>query len=110
MTIKQLTKKDLTISIVALEEIISIHDDEFLTSKQKKDISKRLDYNIWAWCCVKVECTYYSLTATSYLGCCSYQDEQDFIKNSGYYEDMINDCLIDLQGQLSTLIAESVSF
>jgi hypothetical protein len=27
-------------------------------------------------------------TGTYYLGCCSYESEEDFVENSGYYEDL----------------------
>ncbi len=37
------------------------------------------------------------LSASSYLGCCSYAGGTDFIKNSGYYESMCEEALAALE-------------
>ena len=47
----------------------------------------------WAWCSVRVVATFASGQATmmitsDWLGCCSYQDENDF-KAGGYFYDMV---------------------
>lgn len=43
--------------------------------------------NVWAWCTIEVKASYKGISASDYLGCCSYKDEEDF-KKGGYYEDM----------------------
>lgn len=55
-----------------------------------RDIIERLETNEWAWCCVRVVARLdgTDIEGDSYLGCCSYDSEDDFRENSGYYEDM----------------------
>lgn len=56
--------------------------------------------NDWNWCCAKVKVTIAGMlngpSGTSYLGHCCYENEEDFIQNSGYYETMINDAIAEL--------------
>lgn len=35
------------------------------------------------------------LKGEDYLGCCFYEDSEDFVKNSGYFEGMINQAIDD---------------
>jgi hypothetical protein len=55
--------------------------------------------DVWAWASVKVECAVElngeKFTGCSYLGACSYEDEEDF-KTGGYYEQMKEDAKKDL--------------
>ena len=48
--------------------------------------------NQWAWCCVRVTCyrdaMLNGVSGVDYLGGCSYENEDDFIKHGGYWEDM----------------------
>lgn len=48
--------------------------------------------NVWAWCIVRVTCIYkdWAITGDSSLGCCSYENEDDFVKG-GYFEDLKQD-------------------
>lgn len=74
---------------------------------RKSDITKllnRAEYNIWQWCDVKLTGKYRGiLKAHDYLGACSYKSEKDFQLHSGYYEDMQECVLEDLNTQLQTL-------
>ncbi len=49
----------------------------------------------WAWCCVKVTVSCGELSEHAYLGCCSYQDEEDF-RADGYFDDMVHECKVEL--------------
>lgn len=60
------------------------------------------DGNTWAWASVKVECHYKGLTGTDYLGGCSYEDEEDFMRDA-YYQDMKNAAYADLIRQIKRL-------
>ncbi len=55
--------------------------------------------NEWAWCSVKVTVRFCDLSATDYLGCCSYESEAAF-KADGYYTDMVRCGCVDLVAQL----------
>lgn len=54
----------------------------------------------WGWCTVVVTARFKddptAASGVDYLGCCSYTSKQDFIDNSGYYEDMVQRAVEDL--------------
>lgn len=59
--------------------------------------------NIWGWCTVEMKASYKGLlTASDYLGGCSYASEKEFIEG-GYYEQMQDNCLDEIQRQLNEL-------
>lgn len=60
-------------------------DPEF-DAKVKNDIAEQIQSNIWTWCTVKVAATWKSLEGTDYLGCCSYESEGSFMKDTIYPE------------------------
>ena len=75
-------------------------DDESTIRKIKKAIR---DEDLWAWCMVtvRVELDFSDIYSEQYLGCCSYEGQEDFVKNSGYYDDMLQEALDDIKKQLS---------
>jgi hypothetical protein len=91
--------------IIAHEEDCLIEGNASCSDEETdKEIAKRIykelgSGNIWAWCCVQVQAVYNNnFIGEDFLGCCSYDNEKDFIENSGYYEDMkacAFDCLVD---------------
>jgi len=54
----------------------------------------------WAWCTAVVTATYDGVEAVQTLGCCSYGDEGDFKRGSGYYGDMRRAALAELHTKL----------
>lgn len=60
--------------------------------------------NEWAWCCIKVTGTYYPLGASAYLGGCSYKSKEDFMQENGYYQDMQQEVLANLQDQVNQMV------
>lgn len=60
--------------------------------------------NDWAWCVAEVSVSLGSLTATAYLGSCSYADEQEF-KDSVYYQELVDDCKHQLRISSQYIIA-----
>lgn len=43
----------------------------------------------WGWCCIRTTVNYDGFEATTYLGCCSYESEEDFVRcdqNTQVYE------------------------
>lgn len=58
--------------------------------------------NEWAWCVVQVTVEFHGISATDYLGGCSYTSAQDF-REGGYFEDMVDNCLDDLKVRLEAL-------
>lgn len=59
----------------------------------RKQLSKG---NEWAWCDVEVKVMFEGLEASDHLGACSYKSKQDFVTNSGYYDDMVDTCLDEI--------------
>lgn len=67
-------------------------------SEAVADMKKKAT-GLWGWCCVKLTVTYKkdgkTVTGTSYLGECSYENERDFVQNSGYFKGMLDDAIAD---------------
>lgn len=66
-----------------------------------KELRKK---SIWGWCSVKVTVSYGPFSATEYLGGCSYKNKKDFMQEGGYYSDMVNTCLAELNTELSLFL------
>jgi len=63
------------------------------------DIRERLENgNQWAWCTVRVTASIEGITLVgeNYLGCCSYESEDDFCAEGGYFEDMKSEAKAEL--------------
>jgi hypothetical protein len=59
--------------------------------------------NDWAWCTAIVRVTYRdAIAAESYLGGCSYLGADDF-RAGGYYDDMVRECLLEIDRKLAVL-------
>jgi hypothetical protein len=50
----------------------------------------------WAWCCVVVRGTCGDYEAFDSLGACTYEDERDFMREGGYFDDMV----LSVMGQI----------
>lgn len=51
--------------------------------------------NEWAWCSVEVRVSWRGLSASNYLGCCSYANEREF-RDDGYFADMRREAIASL--------------
>ena len=51
---------------------------------------------VWAWAMVTVTVSWGPFSASDHLGCCSYADEDDFCQPNGYFDDMIEEALEEL--------------
>lgn len=49
----------------------------------------------WGWCVVKVTVKANGKEGTAFLGNCSYQNAEDFVKRSGYFRQMAEDALLE---------------
>ena len=109
MPCKNLTKSDVTILVDAVPDDIPVRgnacvsgDDEF-DHQVEDEILQRLERDdVWAWACVSVTVCWESQEATEYLGCCCYQDEEQF-QRSGYMADMIDTALDSINTRCSEL-------
>jgi len=98
--IKQI-KDNTEFSISLLTE--HTHRQDMLEDQESIDkILSDLEWNEWAWTCVKVTATFEGIEGTDYLGCCSYENEKDFI-SCGYYEDMKAQAMEELLKKIESL-------
>jgi len=111
MKTRQLTLEDLNISVIASDE--DIHPREHLSESTLTEAEIDAIYeeavtsNIWKWCTVEVKAEYKGLEASDYLGACSYENEEEF-KKDGYYTDMCQTVLADLQKQLDSFLEDII--
>ena len=82
-----------TIYFEAMEEHDSIKDSfPEETEESLNEIYRKLDVCHLMWFCAKVYIERNGQEVVStYLGCCLYENAEDFIENSGYCDDMISE-------------------
>jgi hypothetical protein len=111
---KKITRNtnDLEITVTARQDHIPVRGnamasgDDALDKQVEDEIIARLNSgDVWAWASVCVKVTYLGLEAEEYLGGCCYEGENDFIKNSGYYDDMVAAAIDDLNRQAQQMKA-----
>lgn len=91
-------KNKLTITIEALAEDETPEQSEKRTGSMKgyakavREMMAKAEGR-WGWCCVKVTVLGGQREGTNYLGNCSYQNAQDFIKSSGYFQQMVDEAV-----------------
>ena len=88
----------MKIKISALPEDCSPGDDTII-----KRVDKMIDKaeHPWGWCTVKVSVSFKEVRngksikfkGSAYLGCGSYLNSVDFVKNSGYFESLVSDAV-----------------
>jgi hypothetical protein len=108
-----LTKKDVEIEIFVEVDHCPIRgnasasgNDEYDKKVEDEIIARLNDGDVWAWASVEV-CVYYDeISRSDYLGCCTYKNEKDFIENSGYYDDMVESALEELNDLLQDIISD----
>lgn len=105
--VKELTAKDVFITVTAQNEDASLAYDSLsmcMTKRQIKALLEKAETNEWHWCSIAVTAEYMDedcneYVATAYLGGCSYKSRLDFIKSNDYYADMVAEVLTDLNSQ-----------
>ncbi len=106
MELRKLTLEDLEFIVIAEGDDSTPHEmlSECMTSEEIDALIEEAQFNIWKWCSVEVKGTFMGLEASDYLGACSYEDKDDFIKNSGYYADMCQNVLTELQTKIDEIV------
>lgn len=112
LILHKLTLDDVDISIHCEAEDIPVRGnlvdsgDAEQDKEMEDEVLDRLnDGDEWAWCSIEVRATHKGIYASEYLGGCSYVGERDFVKNSGYYEDMVQRAIEGLQSVLDAQAA-----
>ncbi len=108
---KQLIEKILSEASFNLETIPEdMHPSECFDVEFKDEVDrivKEAEWNIWAWCVVKVTASWNGIEASDYLGACSYDSEDEF-KSAEYYQDMKNQ-VVEQIATTARIVAESVN-
>ena len=106
-----ITENDCEFTIECIPEMIEIKGnvmasgDDAVDRKAEQRVRNRLARgNDWAWCTVKVTAWCDGLSASDYLGCCSYHSQEDFEKD-GYFKDMQSECLHEINRNFSALMS-----
>jgi hypothetical protein len=105
---KPLTIDECEVTLETLHEDMPIRDcfdsgDPVLDEKDAVRIEKDYnDGNNWAWCCAKVTVRWNGFTGEDYLGGCNYDSEEQFKEAGGYYDDMKESALAELNNELET--------
>ena len=111
MPCKTLTQHEVQVQLTVLpEEDVPVtgnacySGDENFDQMVEHEILARLEQDdIWAWAMVGVSVAWEGQHSTEYLGCCCYESEEDFRNNSGYFEDMVEEALANLNKRLHSL-------
>lgn len=108
--LRKLTKQDVEFTIEVEVDyspvrgnLIDSGDSDYDTQIENEIVDRLNSGDIWAWRSIKVTAYWNGLDGVDYLGGCSYESESDFIKNSGYYDDMCEAALADLNKQVESL-------
>lgn len=85
---------------IPVEGNLCATDDPEADQALEQQVKEQLEAgNIWAWCNVGVHCTWNGFTGEDYLGGCSYESQEDFVKDA-YYSDMCRTAFNDLIRQI----------
>jgi len=71
-------------------------DDAFDREVERAILGRVHQGDVWAWAMVTVTVSWGPFSASDHLGCCSCADEADFRKPCGYFNDMAEEALEEL--------------
>jgi hypothetical protein len=110
MVLKPLTRQEIAIRLTAEPEFIPVEgnamasgDDVFDHEVEHNILSRLEQGDVWAWAMVTVTVSWGPFSASDHLGCCSYADEEDFRQPGGYFDDMVDEAL----EELNTLVLDA---
>lgn len=109
---RKLNEADIEYTLELLPEDMPVRGNALASGDESEDkraedaILKELEWNPWAWCCIKVTASWHGIKGVDYLGGCSYKDEMEFKQEGGYYEDMKAQALEDLKRTIREMQAK----
>lgn len=75
--------------------------DDDADKEMVADIYRRLEQDLWAWCCVRVRATYAGFQGEDYLhGCACFGGVKEFMQPGSYFDDMRDAAIADLMSTL----------
>jgi len=103
MNIKPITCEEATIRVLAEPDPVPVEgnacasgDDDFDREVEHNILCRLYQGDVWAWAAVTIVVAWGSFEDRTYLGCCSYADENDFKQPGGYFDDMVAEALDEL--------------
>ena len=100
---KPLSREEVTIRLKAEPEFIPVEgnasasgDDAFDQEVAHNILCRIRQGDVWAWAMVTVTVSWGPFSASDHLGCCSYANEDNFRQPGGYFDDMIDEALGEL--------------
>ncbi len=100
---KPLSREEVKVLVTAeldpipVEGNASASGDYAFDQEVEQNILERLQQgDVWAWGAVTVTVSWGPFSASDHLGCCSYADEEDFRQPCGYFDDMVDEALSEL--------------
>ena len=109
LTLKEINahiEKAAVTRVTMFPEEMRIGDTGYDEEVKKALQQMKSRYGHWGWCMVEVTRTYHLLSSSQHLAECSYKSEKDFVKNSGYFEDMKKDNLREITDQIGELLTQ----
>lgn len=110
MKLRQLTEADVEFSILAEQDDLQIVGNAMASGDDKVDkeaeahiFMELAQGNVWAWAYVTVMAKWNNVRGVASLGGCSYKSEEDFKQPGGYYDDMKQEALDDLNKGLQEM-------
>jgi len=87
------------------EEEDAMPEDSFCEEETIELVREKYNNgNLAAWFCAKVTVSYKDMLESDYLGCCSYGSFKEFTtEENGYYVDMINTCINEINRQIESI-------
>ena len=103
MNWKPLTREEVTVRLKAEPEFVPVEgnacasgDDAFDREVEHNILCRIQQGDVWAWAAVTVTVSWGPFAASDHLGCCSYADEKDFRQPGGYFDDVVDVALDEL--------------
>jgi hypothetical protein len=101
--IRALTENEVTFELTVEQDDIPVRGNALASGDADEDrkcedeILRRLDQgDVWAWASVRVTARWEGFEGHDYLGGCSYESERDFVRSGGYFDDMKDAALAEL--------------
>lgn len=118
MSPRRVTRSECTITVEAFEEPTSLTTVRKWCEPEVIDgiVETLRESPLWGWCYVKVTASWgYTdqfdtesfITGEAYLGECSYKDEQDFRQPGGYFDQMVDEAIDELNNEIQYLLANA---
>lgn len=114
MTLREKIEREAKITVHAEQDQIPVRGNALASGDDAEDkrvedeIIERLDNgDVWAWAAVEVCGQWCGLEVSEFLGCCCYQDENDFVNNSGYFDDMRAEVIDGLVSRAEEIVKNS---